>query len=227
MAPLTDWTLTLRQALPRTGSLLRQLRPTLHIPDVLSLRPELFESLGVRGLIWDVDGTLMPSHAPAMDPECQGVFQRLVDAPSLRHVILSNSGEPRFAELGAIFPTIPVIRAYRTENGVSYRRLLAGTESWSGASSTARGGSMIKKPHPLLIDFALGELGLGERAQAMMVGDQYFTDVAGANLGGIRSIKVQTLSPESFALPVRLFQRVESRIFRLLHGRPVMHRLST
>ena len=213
------------QALPRAGSLLRQLRPTLHIADILSLRPGFLESLNVRGLIWDVDGTLMPNHAQAVAPQFERAFQRLLDLPSLRHVILSNSGERRLLELGSIFPSIPVLRAYRTKNGLSYRRLLGGTESWSGASSTARGTSMIKKPHPVLIEFAVRELGLSDRAQALMVGDQYFTDVAGANLGHVRSIKVQTLAPESFELPVRLFQLVESRIFRLLYGRPVIDRV--
>jgi len=222
MAPLTDWVLTLRQALPHTGTLLGQLRPTLHVPSVRWLKSEMLAALGVHGLIWDIDGTLMPSHATALEPNIQSAFLRLVEDRSLRHVILSNSGERRFTELATIFPAIPILRAYRTENGVSYRRLLAGTESWSGASSTAAAGRVIKKPNALLIDFALNELGLGDRSHAMMVGDQYFTDIAGANSGGIRSVKVETLSPQSFALPVRLFQRAESGIFRLLHGRPVV-----
>jgi predicted HAD superfamily phosphohydrolase YqeG len=52
-----------------------------------------------------------------------------------------------------------------------------------------------------------------------MVGDQYFTDIAGANLAGINSVKVPTLSPRSFPLLLRSFQRAEWLMVRLLGQR--------
>jgi len=51
-----------------------------------------------------------------------------------------------------------------------------------------------------------------------MVGDQYLTDVAGANLGGVRSIKLPTLAPGTFRRSVRLGQVVEILLYALVHG---------
>jgi predicted HAD superfamily phosphohydrolase YqeG len=48
-----------------------------------------------------------------------------------------------------------------------------------------------------------------------LVGDQYLTDVATANLAGIRSIKVPTLGRASFPPSVRLLQRVDEWLYRL------------
>jgi len=49
-----------------------------------------------------------------------------------------------------------------------------------------------------------------------MVGDQDFTDVAGANLAGIRSVKVRTVRPDSFPIAVRSLHIRERFIFRVL-----------
>jgi len=51
-----------------------------------------------------------------------------------------------------------------------------------------------------------------------MVGDLYLTDVAGANLGGICSIKLPTLAPGTFRRSVRLGQVVETFVYALVHG---------
>ena len=220
MAALTDWVLTLWQTVPRLGTVLRNLQPTLHLPDLRAIDAELLQELGIRAIIWDIDGTVMPSHAPAVHPELAPSFVRLIEDPSLKHVVLSNSGERRYTELGTIFPAIPILRAYKVKDGVSYRRLLQGAEAWSGASSPASGRKVIKKPDRMLIEFALKELEIDDRDRVLMVGDQYFTDVAGANLAGIRSVKVNTLERSSFALPVRTFQRAEAVVYRVLHGRP-------
>jgi predicted HAD superfamily phosphohydrolase YqeG len=45
-----------------------------------------------------------------------------------------------------------------------------------------------------------------------MVGDQYWTDVAGANLGGIRSIRVPPIEPHTFPKTLRVLQAVEQRL---------------
>lgn len=220
MAPLTDWMLTLWQTLPRVRSVLGHLRPTLHLDDLRAIDDALIRELGLRAFIWDIDGTVMPSHAPSVHPEFAPAFDRLLANPALKHVIVSNSGERRFVELGRIFPTIPVLRAYRTDDGLRYRRLLGGEETWSGAAGEGVPTRVIKKPDAGLIEYALHELGDPDRGSVLMVGDQYFTDVAGANLAGVRSVKVTTLSRESFALPVRLFQRAEAVLYRVLHGDP-------
>ena len=68
---------------------------------------------------------------------------------------------------------------------------------------------------------ALEELGVADRpAAALMVGDQYFTDIASANLAGVRSVKVPTLHRASFPAPVRWSQRLEAVLYRLKYGLP-------
>jgi predicted HAD superfamily phosphohydrolase YqeG len=52
------------------------------------------------------------------------------------------------------------------------------------------------------------------------VGDQYLTDIAGANLAGIRSIKVPTIGRRSFPLPVRFLQWSEELLFRTVSSIP-------
>jgi hypothetical protein len=87
------------------------------------------------------------------------------------------------------------------------RRLEKGRELWKNGRSTIPrpAGSMtaVKKPSGELIGIALDELAVDveRRSLSLMVGDQHFTDVAGANLAGIRSAKVQTIAPGSFPLP--------------------------
>jgi len=217
---MTDWVLTLRQTLPRVGTVLQNLRPTLHLPDLRAIDAQLLAEHGIRGIIWDIDGTVMPNHAGAVHPELATAFEALVQHPELRHVILSNSGERRFVELGTIFPAIPILRAYRTSGGPRFRRLLGGVDHWSGAEGEVTGADVLKKPEAVLIELALRELGLTDPRAVLMVGDQYFTDIAGANLGGVRSAKVDTLARETFAFPIRMFQRTEAIIYRVLHGVP-------
>ncbi len=220
MAPLTDWMLTLWQTLPRVRTVLRHLRPTLHLSDLRDIDAEVIAELRLRAFIWDIDGTVMPSHAPEVHPAFAPAWERLLGDVTLKHAIVSNSGERRFVELGRIFPTIPVLRAYRTDDGVRYRKLLGGVETWSGAAGEGVPARVIKKPDAGLIEYALEELGNPDPQSVLMVGDQYFTDVAGASLAGVRSVKVGTLDRSSFALPVRVFQHAEAVIYRLLHGRP-------
>ncbi len=220
MGAMTDWVLTLRQTLPRVGTVLRNLRPTLHLPDLRAIDGALLAEHGIRGIIWDIDGTVMPNHAGTVHPEFAAAFDALLSHPQLRHVILSNSGERRFAELGTIFPAIPILRAYKTKDGPRFRRLLDGVDHWSGAEGEVSGAQVLKKPEAVLIELALRELGLDDPQSVLMVGDQYFTDIAGANLGGVRSAKVDTLARETFTLPIRLFQRTEAILYRMLHGAP-------
>ncbi|MGH7658878.1 MAG: HAD hydrolase-like protein, partial [Gemmatimonadales bacterium] len=78
----------------------------------------------------------------------------------------------------------------------------------------------VKKPSEVPIALALAELGNPDPRRVYMVGDQYFTDIAGANLGGVSSIRVPTWQPKSFPLVLRTFQSFETILYRFLYGRP-------
>lgn len=218
-----DWIRTTAQALPRFFELAGRMRPSVHLPDIRALDEEFLRTHDVRGLIWDVDGTLMPHHNLEIDEAFRETFDRLLRRNGLRHVILSNCGEERLAELGRIFPEVPVVKAYVGDPGPVARRLVGGRESWldlEGRPVSPEGLSPVKKPSALPIRLALREMEDPPPEQVFMVGDQYFTDIAGANLGGVRSVKVPTWERASFPLVLRAFQRFESVLFRLLHGSP-------
>jgi hypothetical protein len=123
-----------------------------------------------------------------------------------------------------IFPEVPVLKVYRTIDGLLGRRLFRGVETWfpelGGATdATVDPGTAalvpIRKPNADVIRFAVDQLGL-EPGAALMVGDQYWTDVAGANLGGIRSARVPVVGRSTFPAPIRLFQQLDRWMRRIL-----------
>lgn len=252
------WVQTSRRLLPRLAKLSREIRPTFHLDSVMGLDAETLRGLGVEAVLWDVDGTLMAHHAGRVDPSVAAAFGELLAAPGLRHAIVSNCQEDRFAELGRIFPGLPVLSGHETENGVAFRVRRGDTEGWWGpggggamldavraatpgpgavaAAAAGNGAASIKaplieggeiglgpirKPSRRLVRAALEWLKVEDRPEAaLMVGDQYFTDIASANLAGIRSLKVATLHRASFPRPVRVSQRLEGLLYRLRYGRP-------
>jgi HAD superfamily phosphatase (TIGR01668 family) len=216
------WLATARQTIPRFFRLTGCLRPTLHIPDLRRLEPAILTDRGIRAVLWDVDGTLMEHHGDRVDPELLPAFDRLLAQDGVQHAILSNCGEKRFVELGKIFPHLPVLRAYSLTGRVVRRTLLQGQDRWSDPAAQAFHPHQVQrlsKPSDLLFRCAMEELGIADPRTLMMIGDQYFTDVAGANLCGAASVKVSTWRRDSFPLALRLFQRAEQLIFLVRYGR--------
>jgi len=212
---------TFFQVWPRLISLIGRMPPTWQVRSLAEVTPAFLRARDVRGLIWDVDGTLTGDGRRDLLPEAAAPFQALLADPDVRHVILSNASEKRFLQLGEMFPEIPLLRGYVHGNATLFRTLHRGVESGTAdqlAKRLADGAYVLRKPSEVLITYAVRELRC-EREHIVMVGDQYLTDVAGANLGGIRSIKLPTLAPESFRRSVRLGQIVENVIFALVHGR--------
>ena len=172
-------------------------------------------------MLWDVDGTLMKHHGDRVDPELLPAFERLVAQNGVQHAILSNCGERRFLELGKIFPDLPVLRAYSLSGRVVRRSLFQGQDCWSDPAAQAfhpHQLQRISKPSDTLFHCVMEDLGLTDPSTLMMVGDQYFTDVAGANLCGAVSVKVSTWRRDSFPLALRLFQRAEKVVYAVRYG---------
>jgi len=211
---------TFFQVAPRLLKVMRHMRPTWHLPGLGAVTPAFLRDQGVRGLIWDVDGTLTGDRRPSLAPESEAAFRALAAEPGLRHVVLSNAGEERYRELGTIFPGMPILRAYTLGDGILYRRLRGTDDTWTNeelARHLADGARVIRKPNAALVAYALRELGC-TKDDAVMIGDQYLTDVAGANLGGVRSIKVPTLARETFRPSVRFSQTLELGLYKVLYG---------
>lgn len=211
---------TFLQVLPQLLRVLRRMRPAWHLPSLAAVTPEFLRQHGVRGLIWDVDGTLTGDRRAELLAKAEPPLRALLAAEGLAHVVLSNAGEERYLELGRMFPAVPILRAYRRGGEVLYRRLQGKSDSWSHeqlAAALGSGARVIRKPSPVLVDYAVRELGRG-KDEVVMIGDQYLTDVAGANLGGVRSIKLPTLARESFRPAVRFSQRLEILLYGVLYG---------
>jgi predicted HAD superfamily phosphohydrolase YqeG len=212
---------TFVQVAPRLVSLFGQMRPTWHLPGPGAVTPEFLRAHGLRGIIWDVDGTLTGDRQPQLFVESDAPLRTLLADTVLKHVVLSNAGEERFRQLGTMFPSVPILRAYTQDGQTLYRRLRGTSDTWTSAELEQRlasGARVIRKPSAALVDYAVRELGCA-KDEVVMIGDQYLTDVAGANLGGVRSIKVPTLARETFRASVQFSQRLETALYAVLHGR--------
>ena len=212
---------TFFQVLPRLASLVGKMRPTWRVRSLVEVTPGFLRANGIRGLVWDVDGTLCGDRRRELLPESAAPFRALVEDPSLRHVILSNASDERFLQLGEMFPTLPILRGYALHGELLFRKIANGVDCWTAEELGARlaaGARVVRKPSAALVDLAVRELAC-EKGEVAMVGDQYLTDVAGANLGGVRSIKLPTLGPETFRRSVRMGQIAETLLYALVHGR--------
>lgn len=120
-----------------------------------------FAQKGYRGILFDIDNTLVPHGAPAT-PEAIALFQRLRKL-GFRTCLLSNNHEPRvrpFAEA-------------------------VGSEFLCDAH----------KPSVRGYEAAMKQLGTSKK-DTLLIGDQLFTDVYGANRAGITSILVNPIHPK-------------------------------
>lgn len=215
---------TFFQSFPRLPMLLRKMQPTWHLSALSAVTPEFLAGQGIKAMIWDVDGTLTRDRGPGIEPSQEPPFRALMAAPGLKHVVLSNASEERYTQLGTLFPMLTILRAYRLGEQVLYRKRHGATDTWSPEElerQLAAGAAVIRKPSADLVDYAVRELGV-TRQEVVMIGDQYLTDVAGANLGAVRSIKLPTFARETFRFSVRLSQRIELMLYALLYGRARM-----
>ncbi len=216
---VADWVSTVRQSLPQLWRVLRHMRPTYHAERITEITPSFVADQQIELILWDVDGTLGPWHCHELAPRPAQAWAELQTLPGVTHVILSNCGDARWLELGQMFPEIPVLRGFVGEAGPMLQQLLGGTETWLGGDPCAEPTSTVRKPSAELVLLALAAAHCSEPSAALMIGDQYLTDVAGASMAGIRSIKLPTMERGSFPSAVRLLQRMEDILYRLFHGR--------
>jgi predicted HAD superfamily phosphohydrolase YqeG len=218
-----DWLQTARQTIPHAMRVARSLAPTFKLDRLTDLDETFVEREGIDAILWDVDGTLTHYHGGQLAPEVYRAASELFEHRGLRHAIVSNCDDIRLAELGRMFPALPVLKVYMGDAGLLGREVLRGHERWfrlapggaEEASPPDRRLTPVRKPSPDIIRFALHRVGTAA-GRTVMVGDQLWTDVAGANLGGIRSIHIPTVGRSTFPAPLRLFQRIEGWVRRIL-----------
>ena len=136
------------------------LYPDEYVKSAYQIDYETLYGRGIRGLIFDIDNTLVPHGAPA-DSRAIALFARLKKL-GFSCVLLSNNKEPR-------------VRAFNDKVGVRYI-------------------FKANKPAPASYRRAM-ELMRTDESSTVLIGDQIFTDVAGARLTGIYSILVEPMDP--------------------------------
>ena len=97
---------------------IKDLRPTFEFRNVTSVTPDFLKDHSIGGIIWDVDGTIMPYHATMIPAQLAESVNGLFGNKDFSHCILSNCDEERFLELGAILPNVPIARAYKNGSRV-------------------------------------------------------------------------------------------------------------
>ncbi len=209
---------TVVQTLPRLWTVARNMTPTYHLDSVNDITADLLESEGIRGVLWDVDGTIMSYHAKAIDDEFVHLGDLFANGPA-KHGILSNCDEVRFLELAEMIPQLPNIRGYTTPSGLVFRKTHHGQDTHTPAQVAellAGGAKQIRKPSGALIRYGMEVLGVDDPHAMLMVGDQLLTDVASANLAGARSAKVRTWRRDTFPASIRFGQLLERALYRVM-----------
>ena len=116
---------------------------------------------GYRGIIFDIDNTLVPHDAPA-DIRATMLFRKL-HAMGFQTMIVSNNKEPRVKSFADVVGSAYVFLADKP-----------GTKGYLEAVAK------MKLP----------------KDQIIVIGDQFFTDIWGANRSGLRSVMVGRISPK-------------------------------
>ncbi len=157
--------------------------PDEYISSAYQIDYERLYDEGVRGLIFDIDNTLVPHGAPA-DERAIALFSRLKKL-GFRCVLLSNNKEPR-------------VKSFHEKVGMQYI-------------------FSAKKPSPRNYRRAM-ELMRTNAENTVFIGDQIFTDVAGANRAGIHSILVEPMHPKE-EIQIVLKRRLEKIVLFFYHRR--------
>ena len=138
-----------------------QLFPDARVGSAYELPYEAFYEKGFRGIIYDIDNTLVPHGAPA-DDRAVALFGRLRDT-GLETCLISNNKEPRVK---------------------SFAEAVGGVRYIYKAGKPGRRGYMR----------AMELMGTAPDT-TILVGDQIFTDIWGANRLGISTVMVERIHP--------------------------------
>lgn len=151
--------------------------PSTYMIDFAALAAE-----GYRGVIFDIDNTLVPHGAPA-DERAIELFAWLREL-GYSCMLLSNNKEPR-------------VRSFNDKVGASY---------------------IYKAGKPKADSYRSAMRQMGTSAEdTIFVGDQIFTDILGANLAGIRSVRVHPILPWREEIQIVLKRFLEAAVLGCFH----------
>lgn len=152
--------------------------PTEYVSGITEITPEWLSARGAKGVVFDIDNTVVPQDAPA-DEAARRYFERL-HAAGIKTFVVSNNAEPR-------------VKAFAEAVGCGYCHK-AKKPSRRGYLAAIRGMHL-------------------RRSEVVVVGDQLFTDIWGANRSRIRSVLVAPVEPKKDTAGVRLKRPFEKIVF--------------
>lgn len=148
--------------------------PTISVPKVTDITPELIRAMNANSILLDVDNTLALHGSQTPFPGTIEWTQRMRKA-GIRLILVSNNFQKR-------------VKPFAAKYGLPFL-------------------SLSLKPLPAAYHRAVRYLGV-KREEAVVVGDQVFTDVFGANWAGFRSVLL-TPGGEEHSLSFRLRRALE------------------
>ena len=152
--------------------------PGQYVESAYKIPYEKLYRQGIRGIIFDVDNTLVPHGAPA-DQAAVDLFEHL-RAIGFSTCILSNNKKPR-------------VEPFAKQVGSPY---------------IEKGGKPSRKGY----EKAMVLMGT-DKEHTVLIGDQLFTDVWGANRAGIFSILVKPINPRE-EIQIVLKRKLEAVVLR-------------
>lgn len=172
-------------------SIISRYYPYEYVEDVFSIDYKALYEKGFRGLIFDIDNTLVPHGADSTE-EIDKLFL-CIHETGLKTLLLSNNSEARVKRFKENIDTLFIYDA--------------------------------NKPESEAFKQAVVMLGIKDE-ETIVVGDQVFTDIYGANMSGLASILVKYIGyykKEKKGIR-RNIEKVILYFYR--HSRKYQHRLS-
>ncbi|MBP5609191.1 MAG: YqeG family HAD IIIA-type phosphatase [Lachnospiraceae bacterium] len=169
-------------------SVFKNLYPDKYYKNTYAVDFDSFRARGYRGIIFDIDNTLVEHDAPATARAA--LLVRRLKKRGFKVEIVSNNEEPRVKSFAA-----------GVGSGYVYK-----------AGKPGRRGYLE----------AVRKMGL-RKEQVLVVGDQLFTDIWGANRSGLHSVLVGRISFKEpphihmkrlLEFPVKLAYFIEKRFFK-------------
>lgn len=153
------------------------LSPDRYVTSVLAIDLDELQSLGIKGMLIDLDNTLLARDKDIVEPEIEAWIEE-VKSRGIKICLVSNNWHERVTAVAKQLDVEIVCKAV--------------------------------KPLPMAFLRALKILGV-KRREAVVVGDQLFTDVLGGRFLGITTVMVLPLA--AFDLAHTLFLRKIERHF--------------
>ena len=173
--------------------------PDEYLDSAYDIDYEKFYEDGFRGVIFDIDNTLVPQDAPS-DERSDALLRRLKDI-GYQVMLLSNNKEPR----------VKMFLDTMKERDQEEKQNQSGSDAGESTKPETKIEYIHKAGKPSRKGYrkAMEQMGTNT-GNTLFVGDQLFTDIKGANNAGIKSFLVDPIGNKA-TLFIRFKRRLEKR----------------